>query len=276
MNADNLSFYIDGQWIKPEGRPVHDVVNPATEQPFTQTSLGSADDVDTAVKAARKTFASWSQTSVAERLEILDRIVAGIKARAEELAQAVSSEMGAPIGFARSAQVGTAIGHFAAARKILADYPFEEARGTTQVIKEPIGVCGLITPWNWPLNQVACKIAPALATGCTLVIKPSEIAPVSAMILAQIIHDAGVPAGVFNLVNGNGETVGARISSHPDIDMVSFTGSTRAGREVARAAAHSVKRVCQELGGKSANIILDDADFPTAVKGGVFGCFGNA
>tara|TARA_R110002072_G_scaffold301164_1_gene480192 strand:- start:51440 stop:52867 length:1428 start_codon:yes stop_codon:yes gene_type:complete len=275
MNNDYLSFYIDGQWVKPESRPTLDVINPATEQSFTQISMGTADDIDTAAAAARAAFPAWSQTTVAERLAILDRILAGIKARAEDLAQAISQEMGAPISFARTAQVGTGLGHFATARAILADYPFEEARGTTQIIKEPIGVCGMITPWNWPLNQLTCKVAPALATGCTMVLKPSEVAPISAMILAEIIHDAGVPAGVFNLVNGDGPSVGAAISAHPEIDMVSFTGSTRAGREVAKAAADTIKRVCQELGGKSANIILDSADLAAAVKGGVMGCFGN-
>lgn len=276
MNSNHTSFYINGQWTKPDGRPAHDVINPATEKPFTQVSLGTADDVDSAVDAARAAFPTWSQTPVAERQQVLGRIVAGIKARAEDLAQAISREMGAPISFARSAQVGTGIGHFATAQKILADYPFEEERGTSQIIREPIGVCGLITPWNWPLNQVACKVAPALATGCTMIIKPSEMAPVSAMILTEIIHEAGVPAGVFNLINGDGQTVGARLAAHPDIDMVSFTGSTRAGREVAIAAAQNIKRVSQELGGKSANIILDDADFATALKASVFGCFGNA
>jgi len=275
MNNDYLSFYIDGQWVKPESRPTLDVINPATEQAFTQISLGTADDIDTAAAAARAAFPAWSQTTVAERLAILDRILAGIKARAEDLAQAISQEMGAPISFARTAQVGTGLGHFATARAILAGYQFEEARGSTQIIKEPIGVCGMITPWNWPLNQLTCKVAPALATGCTMVLKPSEVAPISAMILAEIIHEAGVPAGVFNLVNGDGPSVGAAISAHPEIDMVSFTGSTRAGREVAKAAADTIKRVCQELGGKSANIILDSADLAAAVKGGVMGCFGN-
>ncbi len=275
MSNDYLSFYINGEWVKPEGRETVGVINPATEQVFSRVSLGTAADVDTAAKAARDAFPAWSQTSVEERLAILDKILAGIKARSEDLAQAISQEMGAPISFARSAQVGTGLGHFATARQILANYEFEEARGKTQIIKEPIGVCGMITPWNWPLNQLTCKVAPALATGCTMVLKPSEVAPISAMILAEIIHDAGVPAGVFNLVNGDGPGVGAAISSHPEVDMVSFTGSTRAGREVAKAAADTIKRVCQELGGKSANIILDSADFAAAVKGGIMGCFGN-
>lgn len=275
MNNDYLSFYINGKWVRPENRGTLSVINPATEQSFSEISLGTAADVDAAAEAARAAFPSWSQTSREERLAILDKILAGIKARAEDLAQAISQEMGAPIGFARTAQVGTGIAHFATARHILSTYAFEEARGNTQIVKEPVGVCGMITPWNWPLNQLTCKVAPALATGCTMVLKPSEIAPISAMILAEIIHEAGVPAGVFNLVNGDGPSVGAAISAHPEIDMVSFTGSTRAGREVAKAAAYTIKRVCQELGGKSANIILDSADLAAAVKGGVMGCFGN-
>jgi aldehyde dehydrogenase (NAD+) len=275
MNKDYLSFYINGQWVKPASHSTLDVINPATEAAFTQISLGTADDVDAAAKAARAAFDGWSQTSVEERLAILDKILAGIKARSEDLAQAISQEMGAPISFARTAQVGTGLAHFATARQILANYQFEETRGTTQIIKEPIGVCGMITPWNWPLNQLTCKVAPALATGCTMVLKPSEVAPISAMILAEIIHEAGVPAGVFNLVNGDGPSVGAAISAHPEVDMVSFTGSTRAGREVSKAAADTIKRVCLELGGKSANIILDSADLATAIKGGVMGCFGN-
>lgn len=275
MSKDYLSFYINGQWVKPASGQTLDVINPATEAAFTQISLGTSDDVDAAAKAARAAFDSWSQTSVEERLAILDKILAGIKARSEDLAQAISQEMGAPISFARTAQVGTGLGHFATARQILANYEFEETRGTTQIIKEPIGVCGMITPWNWPLNQLTCKVAPALATGCTMVLKPSEVAPISAMILAEIIHEAGVPAGVFNLVNGDGPSVGAAISAHPEVDMVSFTGSTRAGREVSKAAADTIKRVCLELGGKSANIILDSADLATAIKGGVMGCFGN-
>ncbi|MDO9476620.1 MAG: aldehyde dehydrogenase family protein [Pseudohongiella sp.] len=275
MNKDYLSFYINGEWVKPENRPTLDVINPATEKPFTRIALGTADDVDAAAKAARAAFPAWSQTSREHRLAILDKILAGIKSRAEDLAQAISQEMGAPISFARAAQVGTGIAHFATARHILSTYEFEETRGTTQIIKEPVGVCGMITPWNWPLNQLTCKVAPALATGCTMVLKPSEIAPISAMILAEIIHEAGVPPGVFNLVNGDGPSVGAAISAHPEIDMVSFTGSTRAGREVSKAATDTIKRVCLELGGKSANIILDSADLAAAVKGGVMGCFGN-
>ncbi|MBC52363.1 MAG: aldehyde dehydrogenase family protein [Gammaproteobacteria bacterium] len=273
---DHLSFYINGQWIRETDRKTLDVINPATEQAFAKIAMGQARDVDVAANAARAAFPAWSQSTREERLAVLDKIIGGIKARSEELAQAISQEMGAPISFARTAQVGTGIGHFATARAILENYQFEETRGKTQVIQEPVGVCGFITPWNWPLNQVTCKIAPALATGCTIVIKPSELSPVSAIILTEIIAEAGLPDGVFNLVNGDGPTVGAAIASHPEIDMVSFTGSTRAGREVAKAAADGIKRVCQELGGKSANIILDDAaDFAKAVAGGVMGCFGN-
>lgn len=275
MSDLDLSFYLNGKWVDARERSQLAVINPATESTLTHIAMGTADDVNLAVKAARDAFPAWSATSREERLAILDKIVAGIKARGEELAQAISQEMGAPISFARTAQVGTGIGHFATARQILADFEFAHLRGKTLISQEPIGVCGLITPWNWPLNQVSCKVAPALATGCTMILKPSEMSPVSARILTEIIHDAGVPAGVFNLVNGDGPTVGTAMSSHPDIDMMSFTGSTRAGREVAKASADTIKRVSQELGGKSANIILDDADFPTAVKGGVLGCFGN-
>jgi aldehyde dehydrogenase (NAD+) len=274
-NAYN-KFYINGQWVLPGDRPTLDVINPATEQPFASISMGTAEDVDAAAKAARAAFENWSQSTREQRLAVLDKILDGIKARSEDLAQAISNEMGAPISFARTAQVGTGIAHFATVRGILADYDFDEQRGGTRIVKEPVGVCGFITPWNWPLNQVTCKIAPALAAGCTIVLKPSELAPVSAYILAEIIAESGLPAGVFNMVNGDGPTVGAAISRHPEIDLVSFTGSTRAGKEVAKAAADTIKRVTQELGGKSANIILNDADFTRAVSGGVLGCFGNS
>jgi len=276
MTIDCTNFYINGKWFKPTQRKTIDVINPATEQSFATISMGTSNDVDAAVIAAREAFPSWSQTSIEQRTEILDKIIAGIKARAEELANAISSEMGAPISFARSAQVGTGIAHFKTARELLQGFEFEQDRGKSRIVKEPVGVCGFITPWNWPLNQVACKIAPALAAGCTIVIKPSEMSPVSAYILSEIIADAGVPDGVFNLVNGDGPSVGAAISAHPEIDLVSFTGSTRAGREVAKAAADSIKKVTQELGGKSANIILDDADFARAVAGGVISCFSNS
>lgn len=276
MTIACTKFYINGDWVAPDQVKTHQVINPATEQPYANISMGNAKDVDAAVAAARAAFPTWSKSSVATRIEILDKIIAGIKARAEELALAISQEMGAPIAMARTAQVGTGIAHFTAAREILRNYEFEQTRGTSKIVKEPIGVCGFITPWNWPLNQVSCKVAPALAAGCTMVLKPSEMSPVSAYILSEIIAAAGVPAGVYNLVNGDGHSVGAAIAAHPDIDMVSFTGSTRAGREVARAAADSIKKVTQELGGKSANIILDDADFARAVGGGVLSCFNNS
>lgn len=276
MTIDCSNFYINGKWFKPAQRDTHEVINPATEQVYATISLGHSTDVDAAVIAAREAFPAWSQTTVAHRIEILDKIIAGIKARSEELAAAISAEMGAPISFARTAQVGTGIAHFTTARELLRGFEFEQDRGKSRIVKEPIGVCGFITPWNWPLNQVSCKIAPALAAGCTIVIKPSEMSPVSAYILSEIIADAGVPSGVYNLVNGDGPTVGAAISAHPEVDLVSFTGSTRAGREVSKAAANSVKRVTLELGGKSANIILDDADFARAVTGGVMSCFSNS
>lgn len=270
-------FYINGKWVEPAGRATLDVINPATEEAFATISMGTAEDVDTAAKAARAAFPAWSQSTVEQRLTVIRNIIAGMKARADELATAVSNEMGAPMTLAKTAQVGSGLGHFGAIIKVLESFEFEEIRGTTRIVKEPIGVCGFITPWNWPLNQIACKVAPAIAAGCTMVLKPSEVAPISGYILAEIIAESGLPAGVFNMVNGDGPSVGAAISSHPEIDLVSFTGSTRAGREVAKAAADGIKRVTQELGGKSANIILDDApDFAKAVSGGVFGCFVNS
>ncbi len=266
---DYLQFYINGEWTDPVEPRTLDVENPATEEPFARISIGTGADVDKAVAAARAAFPSFSTTSVDYRAELLDKITAGIQARMPEMAQAISDEMGAPMWLANAAQVPAGIGHFATAAAILRDYDFEEMQGTTLLRKEPIGVCGFITPWNWPLNQIACKVAPALAAGCTIVLKPSEIAPLDAMILTEIIHDAGVPAGVFNLVNGDGPGVGASLSAHPGIDMMSFTGSTRAGVLVAQAAAPTVKRVTQELGGKSPNIVLPGADLEKAVTGGV-------
>ena len=277
MSAAYNKFFINGKWIGPAGRSTLDVINPATEKAFATISLGNADDVDSAAKAAKSAFDSWSNSSIEERKEIISNIVGGLKSRSDEMATAISSEMGAPMGLSKTAQVGSGLGHFMNVLSILENFEFEEIRGTTKIVKEPAGVCGFITPWNWPLNQIACKVAPAIAAGCTMVLKPSEIAPISAYILTEIIAESGLPAGVFNLVNGDGLTVGAAISGHPDIDLVSFTGSTRAGREVAKAAADGIKRVTQELGGKSANIILDDVpDFARAVSGGVAGCFGNS
>jgi len=274
--ADHLNFYIDGAWVPPAKPATRDVINPATEQPIGKISMGSAEDVDRAVKAARKAFATFSRTTPAERIALLENIVRVYKTKQEELAQTISTEMGAPIWLSKAAQATSGLGHFTQAISVLKSYAFEEARGRTMVIREPVGVCGLITPWNWPINQIACKVAPALAAGCTIVLKPTEIAPLNAIVFTEILHEAGVPAGVFNLVNGDGPTVGVAIASHPGIDMVSFTGSTRAGVQVAINAAPTVKRVTQELGGKSANIILDDAEFQTAVAGGVNGCFINS
>jgi aldehyde dehydrogenase (NAD+) len=273
---DRLQFYIDGAWVNPATPARLDIVNPATEEAFAQISLGSREDVDRAVRAARRAFTAHAGVSHAERLEWLHRIIAGFRARLPELARMMTLEMGAPITFATERQATVALFHFEEAARVLAQYPFEEKMGVGVVRREPIGVCGLITPWNWPLNQVASKVAPALATGCTVVLKPSEIAPLSAMLFAEIVHAAGVPPGVFNLVNGDGPTVGEAIAAHPGIDMVSFTGSTAAGVRVAKLAADSVKRVAQELGGKSANIILADADIRSAVIQGVHACNTNA
>lgn len=269
-------FFINGEWLEPSNRSIFEVINPATEEAFATISMGTADDVDAAAQAARAAFPAWSQSTIEERKAVISNIIAGMKARAEEIATAISNEMGAPMRLAKTAQLGSGLGHFAHILDILDSYEFEEIRGNTKIIKEAAGVCGFITPWNWPLNQIACKVAPAIAAGCTIVLKPSELAPLSAYLLTEIIAESGLPAGAFNLVNGDGPTVGAAISSHPEIDVVSFTGSTRAGQEVAKAAADGIKRVTQELGGKSANIILDDADLEKAVGGGVINCFGNS
>ena len=267
---DYTKFFIDGKWVAPASPKTLDVINPATEAVAGKISLGTAADVDAAVKAARKAFESWSRTTREERMDVLTRIMAELKKRHEDMAKAITEEMGAPVWLAQRAQAAMGAAHFGTALQVLKSYEFEEKqRGTTLIVKEPIGVCGFITPWNWPLNQIACKVAPALAVGCTMVLKPSEIAPFSAQIFAEVLEAAGVPAGVFNMVNGDGPGVGAAISSHPGVDMVSFTGSTRAGIEVAKNAAPTIKRVHQELGGKSPNIILEDADMKTAITGGV-------
>lgn len=272
---DRLKFYIDGQWVEPHEGRILPVINPATEEAVGRISLGTAADVDAAVAAAQRAFASYSETSREARLEWLERIIEGFRARLPELARAMTMEMGTPITFSIERQATVALFHFEEAARVLADYQFEYPQGVGIIRREPIGVCGLITPWNWPLNQIASKVAPAIAAGCTVVLKPSEIAPLSAMLVAEIIHEAGLPAGVFNLVNGDGPTVGEAIASHPGIDMVSFTGSTTAGIRVAKLAANTVKRVAQELGGKSANIILPDADLEAAVKAGVHACYTN-
>ncbi len=264
-----LQFFIDGEWVDPEQPATLDVDNPRTEQVSGRIALGSAADVDKAVRAARVAFPAWSATSREDRLAVLGAIMAEYQKRMGDLADAVGEEMGAPPGLAGGPQVNLGLGHLAAAIEALTHFEFESDRGATRVIKEPIGVCGLITPWNWPLNQIAAKVYPALAAGCTMVLKPSEVAPYSGQIFTEIISAAGIPAGVYNMVFGDGPGVGAAISSHPDIDMVSFTGSTRAGIEVARNAAPTVKRVSQELGGKSPNIVLDDEAFAKGVAAGV-------
>ena len=266
---EQLDFYIDGQWVAPAVPRTLDVVNPATEAVCGRISLGSAADVDRAVRAARKAFESYWQTSVDERIALLERVIAEYQKRYADMAAAITEEMGAPAALAQKAQAAMGTGHLQTALKVVKAYAFEELRGTTMLRQEPIGVCGFITPWNWPANQIACKVAPALAVGCTMVLKPSELAPFSARVWTEVMHAAGVPAGVFNLVNGDGTGVGAAIAAHPGIDMVSFTGSTRAGIEVARNAAPTVKRVHQELGGKSAHIVLPDADLKRAVTAGV-------
>src|SRR5215813_3312922 len=272
---NNTKFYVDGAWVDPQTPHLFDVINPATEEVAGQISLGSRVDVDRAVAAARRAFTTYSRTSRDERLALLQRIIDGFEARSGELVRAMTAEMGSPITFSNEVQTVNALTHFKEMIAVLKSYEFERFMGGTLIRREPIGVCGLITPWNWPLNQVTSKLAPALAAGCTVVLKPSEIAPLSTILLAEILHEAGVPKGVFNLVNGDGPTVGEAISSHPGIDMVSFTGSTRAGILVAKAAADTVKRVTQELGGKSANIVLQNADLAKAIPAGVLRCYMN-
>jgi len=270
-----LKFYIDGKWVDPvKANPV-DVINPATEESCGRISLGSAADVDLAVAAAKRAGPGYAATTREQRIQLLESILAEFAKRHDEIAEAIMDEMGAPWGLAKGAQAGSGPQHIKAAIRALKTFDFEERNRTTLIVKEPIGVCALITPWNWPVNQVACKVAPALAAGCTMVLKPSEIAPFDAMIFAEVLDAAGIPAGVFNLVNGDGPGVGTALSTHPDVAMVSFTGSTRAGVAVAQNAAPSVKRVAQELGGKSANILLDDADFGKAVREGAEECFDN-
>jgi aldehyde dehydrogenase (NAD+) len=266
---DYLKFYIDGKWVDPVELKTLDVENPATEQVAGRIALGSAADVDKAVKAARKAFQSWSKSSREERLDLLERIRDEYQKRAGDMALAVTEEMGAPASLSSSTQVPLPLYHLGVAIEVLKNFKFEEQRGQTLIVKEPIGVCGLITPWNWPLNQIAVKVFPALATGCTVVLKPSEIAAFSGQIFAEVMEAAGTPPGVFNLVHGDGPGVGVALSSHPDVDMVSFTGSTRAGVDIATRAAPTVKRVTQELGGKSPNILLDDSAFAANVAGGV-------
>jgi aldehyde dehydrogenase (NAD+) len=274
--SNNLKFYIDGEWVDPVVANRIAVIDPSTEQVFAEISGGSAADVDRAVAAAKAAFPAFSRTSKEERLALLRRCLEIYERRYDEIAEACTREMGAPIQFAKDAQAFVGKGHLQALIEVFEGFEFSEARGTTMVVKEPIGVCGLITPWNWPLNQIVCKVAPALAGGNTMVLKPSEIAPMNAIIFAEIMHEAGVPKGVFNLVNGDGPSVGQKLAEHPDVDMMSFTGSTRAGILVAKAAADTVKRVAQELGGKSANLLLEDCDLELSVRQGIAACFINS
>ena len=267
--ANMLKFYIDGQWVDPISTARIGVENPATEEIVCEVAMGNAADADRAILAARAAFDGWTYTPVKDRIALVKRVLDIYNARYEDFAQVMSTEMGAPITWARNAQAWAGQVHIEATIKAAEEMVWEYNRGTTRIVYEGIGVCSLITPWNWPMNQIACKVAPALIAGCTMVLKPSEIAPLSGVLFAQVLHDAGVPKGVFNLVNGAGPDVGARMSSHPEVDMVSFTGSTRAGTAIAAAAAPTVKRVAQELGGKSPNIILPTANIAEAVAAGV-------
>ncbi|MBN9404272.1 MAG: aldehyde dehydrogenase family protein [Burkholderiales bacterium] len=273
---EHLQFYIDGQWVAPASARSLDVVNPSNEEVVARISLGSAADVDKAVQAARRAFESFSRSTREERVALLEKVLEVYKRRADEVAQAISLEMGAPLWLSKAAQAAMGVAHLKTTLGVLKGFEFETVHGTTATLYEPVGVVGMITPWNWPINQIMCKVAPALAAGCTVILKPSEIAPLSGILLAEIMHEAGVPHGVFNLINGDGPGVGEAMSVHPGIDMMTFTGSTRAGIAVAKAAADTVKRVAQELGGKSANIVLDDADIEKAVKQGVQACFTNS
>jgi aldehyde dehydrogenase (NAD+) len=266
---DLRKFYVDGEWVDPICANDLAVENPATEELVATISLGAMTDVNRAVAAAKHAFPSYSQTSVDERIALLEKLLTIYSDRYDEMAVAISIEMGAPISFSTTAQADCGRGHINAALEALKEFKFERQIGSTRVVKEAIGVCGFITPWNWPINQISCKVAPALATGCTMVLKPSEIAPISGYLFTEMMHQAGFPDGVYNMINGNGPDVGAVIAAHPDIDMVSFTGSTRAGVLVAKAAADTVKRVTQELGGKSPNIIFEDANLEKDVTAGV-------
>ena len=272
---DYTKFYINGSWVEPSETNTLGVENPATLEQCATISIGNNADVDSAVAAAKAAFETFSQTSVEERAALLDKIAEIYMSRIGEIAEAIREEMGAPISLASTAQAYAGLAHITEAAKILRNFSFSEDLGAHRVVKEPIGVCGLITPWNWPMNQVTCKVAPALAVGCTMVLKPSEVAPLSSYIFTEIMHEAGVPAGVYNMVNGDGPGVGTALSKHPDVDMMSFTGSTRAGSLVAQNAAPTVKRVTQELGGKSPNIVLDDADLEAAVTRGVLHMYNN-
>ncbi len=266
---EKLNFYIDGKWVAPAKARTHDVINPANEEPVGRISLGSAADVDKAVAAAKKAFETWSVSSIDERKALLDKIIAIYQRRLPEMAETISMEMGAPLPMANAMQAPAGLGYLMDARKQLDTFKFEEDGANSRIIREPVGVVGMITPWNWPMNQVCAKVGPALAAGCTMVLKPSELAPLNAVLFAEILDEAGVPPGVFNLVNGDGPGVGEAMSKHPDIDMMSFTGSTRAGQSVMENAAKGIKKVALELGGKSPNVILEDADLKKAVSRGM-------
>jgi aldehyde dehydrogenase (NAD+) len=267
--VNTLQFYIDGSWVDPATPKSLEVINPATEEAFARISMGSKADVDRAVAAARTAFETFAWTTKEDRLALLNKVLDVYKKYYDEIADAICKEMGAPLAFAKKSQAAIGLGHLKQMIKVLKDYQFQQVQGNNLIVREPIGVVGMITPWNWPINQIACKVVPALAAGCTMLLKPSEVAPISGLLWAQVMHEAGVPAGVFNLINGDGACVGEAMSSHPGIDMMSFTGSTRAGVAVAKASADTVKRVAQELGGKSPNVILDDADLQKAVTLGV-------
>lgn len=269
-------IYVGGAWVASTGTGVLEVINSTTEEVMGRIPDGTAEDVNLAVAAAKRAFETWSQTTVDERVGYLSKLAEGLAARKSEIASVIAAEVGMPLPMATAVQAGMPAAMMGAYAKLLAEYQFEEKIGNSVVVKEPVGIVGCITPWNFPLHQVVCKVAPALAAGCTVVLKPSEVAPLTAFILAEIAHEVGLPAGVFNLVSGLGATVGEAIAAHPDVDMVSFTGSTRAGRRVSELAAQTIKRVALELGGKSANVILDDADFEKAVRSGVANCYFNS
>ena len=271
-----LQFYIDGRWVDPIGQDRLAVIDPASERPFAEIAMGNQADVEVAVAAARRAFPAFAETSPAARKQLLQRILEAFMDRYDEIAEVIVREVGAPRALSHDWQAGIGKRHLEQLLRTLEHFEFHKQRGSTLISQEPVGVVALITPWNWPINQVVCKVAPALAAGCSMVLKPSEVAPLNALLFAEVLHEAGVPAGVFNLINGDGPTVGAALAAHPQVDMVSFTGSTRAGTEIARLAAPTVKRVHQELGGKSANILLDDVDLEQAVSAGVNSCFSNS
>ena len=274
--SNDLNFYINGEWVKSESNELIDVINPANEEVIGQVTAGTKDDIDMAVNAASEAFKSFSKTSQNERIELLKNIIKEYENRYQDFVEIITKEMGAPNWLSERAQANTGLINFKETLEALEEYKFEKEEGGYTLRKEPIGVIGMITPWNWPMNQITTKVSAAIATGCTMVLKPSEISPYCSMLLAEVMHDAGVPKGVFNLVNGYGPIVGAALSEHEKVDMMSFTGSTRAGIAVAQASATTVKRVQQELGGKSANIILDDADLSAAIPSAVGACFLNS